>query len=141
MDTLVITYVVYTTAAIALTGILAKTLFHNGKVFLAQVFEDNEALATAINTLLVTGFYMLNLGYAFLIFRTDEAASNIAAIENLVLKLGALLMSLGIIHFVNMGVFWKIRRNAVDANTVPATYTTMVPPPPPVHEYAAPTGF
>lgn len=141
MDTLVMTYVIYTSAAIALTGILAKTLFHNGKVFLAEVFEDNEALATAVNTLLVTGFYMLNLGYAFLIFRADEAASNIAAIENLVMKLGALLVSLCVIHFVNMGVFLKIRRNAVAANTVPATYTTMVPPPPPPREYAAPTSF
>lgn len=130
MDTLVLTYVIYATAAVGLTGVLARTLYNNGKVFLAQVFEDDDALATAINTLLVTGFYMLNLGYAFLIFRTDEAASTIGAVENLVMKLGALLVSLGVIHFVNMGVFWRIRRNAGTTGDVPAVYTAMVPPPP-----------
>ncbi len=132
MNTLAVTYVLYTAAAIGLTAVLARTLFHTGKVFLKEVFNDNEAVATAVNTLLVMGFYMLNLGYAFLIFRTDEAASSIGAIENLVLKLGALLVSLGVIHFVNMAVFWRIRRNAMDATRVPASFTAMVQPPPPV---------
>jgi len=141
MDTLVFTYLVYSIAAIGLTGVLAKTLHHHGKVFLAEVFEDNGSLATACNTLLVTGFYMLNLGYAFMIFRTDAASTSIEAIENLVAKLGVLLLSLGVIHFINMAAFWKIRSNATNSGDVPATFTTMVPPPPPVTEYAAPAPF
>lgn len=130
MDTLILTYYLYAMAAVGLTGVLARTLYRNGSLFLAEVFEDNDPLARAVNTLLVTGFYMLNLGYAFLIFKTDEAATTVGAVENLVGKLGLLLLSLGVIHFVNMAVFWKIRRNAIIADTVPATHTTMVPPPP-----------
>ncbi len=138
MDTLMTTYFVYAAAAVGLTGVLARTLSNNGRIFLAEVFEDNERLARSINSLLITGFYMLNLGYAFLIFKTDEAATTIGAVENLISKLGTLLVSLGVIHFENMAVFWKIRRNAVADRQLPATFTAVVAPPPVEADYVAP---
>ena len=141
MDTLIVTYVVYSLAAIVLTGVLAKTLYRNGKVFLAEVFEDNPDLARAVNSLLVTGFYMLNLGYAFLLFRAEEVTTTVEVTENLVEKLGVLLLSLGVIHFVNMAVFWRIRRTMGDNRELPATFTAMVPPPPKNTEYAAPAPY
>ncbi len=130
MDFLVITYAVYSAAALALTGVLARTLFRNGKVFLEDVFEQ-DGLADAVNHLLVVGFYMLNLGYAFLIFQTNNASTPVEAIELLVTKLGALLLSLGVIHFVNIAVFWKLRgRSAPELEYAPINPTSLVPPPP-----------
>ena len=52
--------------------------------------------------------------------------------ETLVTKLGILLVSLGVIHFVNMAVFWKIRRRAVEDDILPLPHTAFVEPPPPV---------
>ena len=130
MGFIVWTYVIYGVAAIALTGALARSLFRNGTMFLESVFEDKPGMAEAVNRLLVTGFYMLNLGYAFLIFRTDEATDVVDATENLVTRLGLLRVSLGIIHFVNMAVFWKIRRGARANNFTPAMPTMTMPPPP-----------
>lgn len=130
MNMLITTYVIYAVAAVGLTGVLAQTLHSNGKIFLYEVF-DEERVAKAINSLLVTGFYMLNLGYAFLLFRTEESATTIQAIENLVMKLGLLLVSLGVMHFINMGVFWKVRKNATMKDALPAQFTTRVLPPPP----------
>ncbi|MEZ5168453.1 MAG: hypothetical protein R2695_18980 [Acidimicrobiales bacterium] len=125
-------YLIYTAAAIGLTGVLARTLFRNGKVFLADVFVDNDGMADAVNHLLVVGFYMLNLGYALMIFRTDDHATGIQTTENLVTKLGVLLLSLGVIHFVNIAVFWKLRRrNDPGLMAVPVRPTTLVAPPPP----------
>jgi len=130
MDFLVTTYAIYTAAAITLTGVLARTLFRNGKVFLEDVFEQ-EGLADAINHLLVVGFYMLNLGYAFLIFQTNDASTSVEAVEILVTKLGVLLLSLGIIHFVNIAVFWKMRgRTSPEFEYAPINPTSLVPPPP-----------
>ena len=132
MDYLITTYVIYAAASLVLTGVLARTLFHNGAVFLKGVFEDNEDMAEAVNHLLVVGFYMLNLGYAFVIFRTNQAAGAGEATENLVTKLGLLLLSLGVIHFVNVTVFWKMRRRSEDdVGVPPVRHTAMVPPPPP----------
>jgi len=130
MNYLIWTYVLYTAAAVGLTAVLARTLFNNGAVFLAEVFEDNAAMARAVNRMLVVGFYMLNLGYAFLIFKTAGSDDALGATENLVTKLGLLLVSLGVIHFVNMAVFWRIKRSGDNGRYVPAVPTTMVPPPP-----------
>lgn len=129
------TYLIYSAAAIGLTAILARTLFANGAVFLADVFEDKPGMAKAVNQLLVVGFYMLNLGYAFLIFQTNGSNTGLEATENLVTKLGLLLVSLGVIHFVNMAVFWKIKRSGEMDKYVPAVPTTFVPPPPVAQSY------
>lgn len=109
-DPIIVMYIVYLGAAIGLTVWLAKTLFANGAVFLEGVFKENHALAESFNRLLVVGFYMLNLGYAFLIFRTNTAPTGaVEALELLVSKMGILLVSLGLIHFVNMSIFWRVR--------------------------------
>ena len=131
MDYIVITYGIYTAAAIGLTGVLARTLFRNGKIFLEDVFRDQPGMAEAVNHLLVVGFYMLNLGYAFMIFRTEEATTGVEATEVLVSKLGVLLVSLGIIHFVNIFVFWRMRsRHQIDHAFPPIAPTGLVAAPP-----------
>ncbi len=133
---LIVVYVIYGAVSVGLTIWLARTLFRNGTVFLIDVFHDRPQLADSVNHLLVVGFYMLNLGYAFLILRSNAPTDGVGAAELLIRKLGVLLVSLGVIHFVNMLVFWAIRKRereiAIDA---------IVPPVPPVPPQAmAPAG-
>lgn len=104
-------YTIYATAGVGLTVWLARTLAKNGEVFLEDVFADSPRMAAAVNHLLVVGFYLLNLGYAFVTLKADRPAeTTVAAIETLAMKLGALLLSLGVLHFVNMYLFHRIRR-------------------------------
>lgn len=112
-------YAVYGTVGVGLTIYLAKTLFKHGAVYLEDVFEDKPALAQAINRLLVVGFYMLNLGYTALIMKSNAPADGVGAIEVLSRKLGTLLISLGLIHFVNLMVFGRIRKRAKLAHLAP----------------------
>ena len=105
-------YVIYSVISIGLVVWLAHTLFRNGEVFLEDVFEDNPRLAKAVNHLLVVGFYMANLGYAALLLQSNAAADGVVAVELLVRKLGVLLVSLAVLHFANMYVFYRIRRRA-----------------------------
>jgi hypothetical protein len=102
-------YATYAVVAIALTAWLARTLFRNGRAFLHDVFQDRPELADAVNRLLVTGFYMLNLGYAFYILRASRDLRAFEAVQFLVNRLAILLLSLALIHFVNVLVFWRIR--------------------------------
>jgi hypothetical protein len=106
---LFVVYAVYSVAAIGLTAWLARTLFRNGAVFLQDVFKDRPGLAESVNHLLVVGFYMLNLGYAFYILRADEGLSAFGSVQFLVNRLAVLLVTLALIHFVNIIVFWRIR--------------------------------
>lgn len=108
---LIAVYAAYATAAVGLTVWLARTLARNGEVFLEDVFADNPRMATAVNRLLVVGFYLLNLGYAFMTLKAGTGAPNgVEAIEILAVKLGALLLALGGLHFFNMYLFHRIRR-------------------------------
>ena len=102
---------VYAAASIGLTIWLARTLFKNGEVFLEEVFADNPRMATAVNRLLVVGFYLLNLGYAFITLKAgNEVATTTAGIETLAAKLGSLLLVLGALHMGNLYLFHRIRR-------------------------------
>jgi hypothetical protein len=104
-------YLAYLGTSIGLTIWIARTLFKHGEVFLEDVFVHNPRMANAVNRLLVVGFYLLNLGYAFVTLRADRAeVTPVQAIETLALKLGALMIALGLIHFGNLYLFHRIRR-------------------------------
>lgn len=112
MPYLVVSYAVYALASIGLTVWLARTLFRHGAVFLLDVWPGKPELAGAVNRLLVVGFYMLNLGWAFLNLRARSVTGPVEAIEVLAGKLGGLLLVLGLLHFTNLFVFQSIRRRA-----------------------------
>lgn len=106
-------YVLYACASVGLTIWLARTLFRNGAVFLDDVFVDNPRMAPAVNQLLVVGFYLLNLGYAFLTLKAGRSElTTVQAIETLAEKLGTLMLALGAIHFGNLYLFHRIRRRS-----------------------------
>jgi uncharacterized membrane protein len=105
----IVVSVIYIMVAVGLTVWLARTLFHSGTAFLRDVFEGKPELADALNRLLVTGFYMLSLGYALYILRASRQQDGFQAVQFLVNRLAMLLVTLALIHFVNVAVFWKIR--------------------------------
>ncbi len=123
-------YLVYAVIAVGLVVWLARTLNRNGGVFLRDVFEDQD-MAGAVNSLLVVGFYLLNLGYALLLYRLDPFyENNVAAFNDLVYRIGILVVSLGVIHLFNMMVFWRIRNYGNKAQVAAPAPTMFMPPPP-----------
>ena len=123
-------YIVYAIVSIGLTVWLARTLYKSGEVFLEDVFEDKAGLAHAVNVLLVIGFFMLNFGYAALILRANAPSTAVGAIETLANKLGVLIFTLGLIHFLNMLVFFAIRKRSQMRNQPPPIPPQYYPGPP-----------
>src|SRR5262249_33637525 len=76
---LVVVYTVHAARASALPVWLAHMLYSNGAVFLEGVFDKTE-VAVAVNRLLVTGFFMINLGYAMFLLKSNVAADATSAI-------------------------------------------------------------
>jgi hypothetical protein len=126
-------YALYALVAVGLTAWLARTLFRNGAVFLHDVFRDRPGLAEAVNHLLVVGFYMLNLGYALYLLRAGRGLGTFEAVQFLVNRLAVLLVTLALIHFVNVFVFWRIRIRNEERHLPPpvAPHMVMQIPPPP----------
>ena len=107
------TYLVYLLVTVPLTIWVATTLSRNGRVFLADVFSGDEGLADAVNRLLVVGFYLLNLGFVVLFLRIDDPVADLGGLfDTLSVKVGVVMLTLGVLHFFNVYVFNAIRRRS-----------------------------
>lgn len=122
MDIVVTTYIVYLVISAGLTLWVGRTLYKNGVLFLVDVFEGNRELADAVNHLLVVGFYLVNFGFVTLSLKISDAPVDTqGAFEALSMKIGAVLVALGILHLGNIFVFNRLRtRNEYRAPLVQA---------------------
>jgi hypothetical protein len=100
----------YLAISIALTVWVARTLFRNGQVFLDDALGDGR-LAASVNRLLVVGFYLLNMGYVTVAIRVSaHAANTVDAVQTLSVKVGMVLLVLGLVHFFNLYILSRFRR-------------------------------
>ena len=114
MSYILISYSLYLIITVVLTIWVARTLFRNGKVFLIDIFHGNEELAKAVNNLLLVGFYLINIGYAVYTLGIDYNIGNTRMlVEELSVKIGAIILILGGMHFFNMLLFFKLRKRAL----------------------------
>jgi hypothetical protein len=113
----VATHLAYLLIAVPITIWVATTLSRNGIVFLADVFRGEDGLAGAVNKLLLVGFYLLNLGFVMLYLRGGGTVEDLEGlVETLSVKIGVVLLVLGVLHFANVMVVSSMRRKGrVDA--------------------------
>ncbi|MDR6568883.1 hypothetical protein MRBLMN1_004700 [Chitinophaga ginsengisegetis] len=104
-------YMIYLPVVISVTWLVAITLFKNSKVFMLDIFHGNNELAMATNKLFETGFYLLNVGFAFWIMKIAETISNPRSMmEVLSGRIGGFFIWLGIMLFLNLYLFFRGRR-------------------------------
>ncbi|MGW5846819.1 hypothetical protein ACWFQ8_02440 [Streptomyces sp. NPDC055254] len=114
MDLTVVAYVIYLLISIGLTAWVARTLSRNGRVFIGDVLQGNEKLADAVNQLLVVGFYLVNIGFVTLYLRSGEDIVKARDLfETLSVKLGVVLLVLGVMHLGNVWVLNRMRRRGI----------------------------
>ncbi|WP_329456043.1 hypothetical protein [Streptomyces sp. NBC_01497] len=114
MDLTVVAYIAYAAISIGLTVWVARTLSKNGLVFLADVLQGDEKLAEAVNHLLVVGFYLVNLGFIALFLKDSRGITDTRQlVEAISVKLGVVLLVLGVLHLGNVFVLTRIRRRGI----------------------------
>jgi len=104
-------YLIYLPVVIVLTWYVAHTLFKNSKVFMLDIFNGKAEIAVATNKLFETGFYLLNLGFAFWVMEiTNDILATRSMLEILSAKIGGYCIYLGISLFFNLYLFFRGRR-------------------------------
>jgi hypothetical protein len=123
------TYITYLVLSLGTTYWVGQTLHRNGRVFLIENFQGQEALADSINHLLLVGFYLVNIGFVALALRYGTKPTNLVeAIEFLSTKVGLVVVILGFMHFTNMRLLVRYRTSRlfkVLAPTGEANYSTV----------------
>ena len=140
MDHKIWMYLAYLAISVGLTVWVANTLSRNGLVFLEDVFGDSK-LAKAVNQLLVMGFYLLNLGFVTVAMRSRAAIGSASeALETLSMKVGLVLLVLGVLHFFNVFFLNRYRRGRLRQQQTqpplpPAGRLPMHPQQPPLRQH------
>ena len=116
---IVTVYVLYLLVSIGLTVLSAATLARSGKIFLTSVFQGDETLGQAVSRLFVVGSCLLNLGFVILAMRSSAAVHDTRqAVELLSVKLGEVLLIIGLLHVVSVLILTRIRRRAGSRSAV-----------------------
>jgi hypothetical protein len=114
----VVTYLVYLAISVSLTVGAGLVLSRSGRVFLRDVLGGDQALAEAVNRLLVVGFYLLTLGFVVLAMRPSGQITSVPqAAGVLSVKIGEVLLVLGALHLMNVAIFRRIRRRPAPGAT------------------------
>lgn len=127
-----LSYGIYLAISLTVTVWVARTLHKNGRVFLVEAFQGNAELAGSVNHLLVVGFYLINVGYVAMALRTAAILDTPReAIELVSEKIGGILLVLGMMHFLNLYVFHRLRRRGQEHLEAPPVHpdTYLSPPP------------
>jgi hypothetical protein len=112
------TYLLYLLISTGLTVLVGTGLARSGRAFLLDVFGGNDSLAKAVSRLLVLGFYLLSLGFVTLTMRTGgDIAGARAGLQLLSVKIGEVLLVLGVLPLVTLAALARTRRRAHSRST------------------------
>ena len=109
-----VVYGIYLLMSGLLTVWVARTISVAGRPFLVQVFHGNNALADAINQLLIVGFYLLNAGLIGITLREPVAVIELkTGIELVSCKIGRTILILGLWQFCNVVILCWLRDHKI----------------------------
>lgn len=111
-------YMIYLPIVITLTVLVSQFLFKNSKTFMIDIFHQKQDITMATNSLFKIGFYLLNLGFALCIIEFFQ----IETVERLVValskKIGGFSIYLGVMMLLNLLLFLKGRKHAMNKDKV-----------------------
>jgi hypothetical protein len=99
-------YVVLLAVSVGLTFLVGRLLVRAGQPFLLEVFHD-EKVTRSVNLLLSVLFHLVTLGVLAIISVTDVRGDNM--LQTFVVKLGVVLLTLGIAYGISMLVLIRVR--------------------------------
>jgi len=100
-----IAYLLYLLLTYLITVHVGLIFYRNGRVYILRLFQGDEAFTDFVNRILLTGYYLLNLGYAALMLQTWKTITTIPdMLGSISTMTGRILLTLAVIHYINMAV-------------------------------------
>ena len=110
MEKIILGYLLYLWISIAITVWVGRTLHKSGRRFIYDIMNQNGPLTDSVNTLLVVGFYLVNMGFAVYLLRiVGEIETYRSMIEALSFKVGIVILFVGTMHFFYLYLFFRQR--------------------------------
>src|SRR5688572_23560963 len=96
-------YILYLLITYIITVRVGLIFYRNGKHYILYLLHGDLRLTDTINKLLLTGYYLLNLGYATLMIATWKTLHTWGEVfGSIAVMTGKIMLTLAVIHFMNM---------------------------------------
>lgn len=101
----IISYIIYLPIILFITIKVGWLFYKNGELFLINILGNNFTQIRNVNNLLLTGYYLVNIGYSILtISYWDKINHSIELINVMSSTLGKIIILLALLHYNN--IFW-----------------------------------
>lgn len=98
-------YIIYLFITINIIVIIGKICYHNGNRYVLEIVPNNQKLCTQLNKLLLTGYYLVNIGYCTTtLIQWNKISSLTQLIEVISFKSAIIITLLGVLHYFNIYV-------------------------------------
>ena len=115
MNTL--SYIIYLFITWFITVHVGLIFYRNGKSYILNLLHGDEKLTLFINRMLLTGYYLLNLGYVTITIRFWKTINNWTdVLTSICTMTGKIMCILSVIHFINMAILLFISHHHQHAN-------------------------
>lgn len=105
----IIGYLIYLPITIFITIYVGQQLHKHGYIYVKRAFSDL-AIATAINNMLLVGYYLVNIGYAIIGLKNWNIIHSIdQLISDLSTHIGHIILLLAILHYFNIMALAVVR--------------------------------
>jgi hypothetical protein len=104
-------YIFYIFITYFITVHVGLIFYRNGRLYILRLLHGDEELTDFINRILLTGYYLLNLGYAALMIRFWKTVNTWEEVLSSVLTMtGKIMLTLAVIHFLNMAAIYLLSK-------------------------------
>jgi len=113
-------YIVFIALMVFIILFVGKYFYTNGRVFIISLLKGNVSLADSINRLLLAGYYLVNIGYAFLKIKDWKKINTMEAwCSSMALNMGTLIVILAMMHYLNMlSIYYLSKTNSLTINRI-----------------------
>ncbi|WP_075342841.1 hypothetical protein [Tenacibaculum agarivorans] len=111
-----IAYAIYLPVSTGLTTFVSQHLFKHSKIFMLDIFNQQQEIAMATNKLFKIGFYLVNIGFALKIIKIYALTDYKDLIETLSAKIGGFSIYLGVVMIAFIIIFLKGRKASKKEN-------------------------
>ncbi|MFC4636236.1 hypothetical protein ACFO3O_20180 [Dokdonia ponticola] len=113
----IITYFIYGCIMVFIIYKIGLICYRNGNIFVLHLMPNNAQLCLYINNILLTGYYLVNIGYVIYSISTWKTVYNPHnIIDTIATHSGGIILILAVLHYMNIIVlqlFFKSQKQYV----------------------------
>jgi len=111
-------YCIYVPITAFITVAVGKSFHKHGIHYIKSIILEKK-IATSLNNLLLVGYYLVNIGYAFsVIIKWEHISNSHQLIEEVSLRTAYIILLLTLMHYINIAsiALWSYYKNKCQIN-------------------------